>query len=124
MVVDDDEATAEMLASGLGRLGYEVVSLTDPQEALEAFSEDPDYWNVIVSDQTMPGMKGTTLYERLKAVRPSVRFILCTGYDDGASTDPASDSGIVARFLKPVSPQQISAAIAQLTRERRRAASA
>jgi PAS domain S-box-containing protein len=124
MVVDDDEALAEMLASGLERLGYEVVSLTDPREALEAFSEDPDYWNVVVSDQTMPGMKGTTLYQQLRAIRPSVRFILCTGYDDGASTELASESGIVARFLKPVSPQQISATIAQLMGEPRRAANA
>jgi len=118
MVVDDDPSMAEMLTSGLERLGYKVAGFTDSRQALRAFAERPDEWDVVVSDQIMPYVTGIMLFEQLKAIRRSVCFILCTGFDAGATPERARALGIAAWFPKPVLPQEISAAIDRLMRER------
>src|SRR5215471_18158873 len=58
LVVDDEVAVTDMLTIGLDRLGYEVVGLNDPEEAAGTFKEDPTAWDVVISDQVMPGTKG------------------------------------------------------------------
>jgi two-component system, cell cycle sensor histidine kinase and response regulator CckA len=60
-------------------------------------------------------MKGLTLLARLREISPALRFILCTGFSDGAGEDVALAAGADAYFLKPVSPEQLAAAIRRLT---------
>jgi len=114
LVVDDEMDLTDVITVGLERLGYEVVALNDPEELLAAFREDPAAWDVVISDQVMPTMKGLTLFERLKAIRPAIRFILCTGFSDAASEEMARAAGVDAFFLKPVSPEQLAATIRRL----------
>jgi signal transduction histidine kinase/CheY-like chemotaxis protein len=114
LVVDDDIDVTDMLTTGLDRLGYEVVALNDPAEALAVFGGDPSAWDVVISDEVMPSMKGLTLLSRFKAVRPSLRFILCTGFSDGDTEKAALEAGVDAYFLKPVSPEQLAACIRRL----------
>jgi CheY-like chemotaxis protein len=104
----------DMLTIGLDRLGYEVVALNDPQEALEALREDPGAWDIVVSDQVMPGMKGLTMFREMKEIRGDLRFVLCTGFSDGASEEAALAAGADAYFLKPVSPERLAAAIRRM----------
>jgi PAS domain S-box-containing protein len=122
LVVDDDVDMTDMLTIGLDRLGYEVVALNDPAEALAVFAADPSAWDVVISDQVMPGMKGLALHERLKAIRPRLRFVLCTGFSDGATEAMALTAGVDAFFLKPVSAEQLAARIRRLMDETPQAA--
>jgi len=69
---------------------------------------------VVVTDQVMPGMRGEALFRRMKEISPALRFILCTGFSDGASEAAALALGIDAFFLKPVSPEQVATAIRRL----------
>jgi PAS domain S-box-containing protein len=117
LVVDDETEMTDMLTIGLDRLGYEVVALNDSEEALAVFTEDPKAWDVVISDQVMPRMKGLTLFHRLKSVRASLRFILCTGFSDGATEKTALAAGVDAFLLKPVSPEQLAASIRRLLDE-------
>jgi PAS domain S-box-containing protein len=117
LVVDDEVDLTDMLAIGLGRLGYEVLALNDPDEAIVAFAEDPTAWDVVISDEVMPGMKGLVLFERLKAIRPSIRFVLWTGFSDGTNETTALAAGVDAFFIKPASPQQIAACIRRLAED-------
>ena len=114
LVVDDEVVMTDVLTMALDRLGYEAVALNDPEEAVRTFAEDPAAWDVVISDQVMPGMKGLTLLERLKAIRPSLRFILCTGFSDGATEEDARAAGVDAFLLKPASPEDIASAIRRL----------
>jgi len=114
LVVDDEPDLTDMLTIGLERLGYEVVALNDPGELLAVFAEDPDAWDIVVSDQVMPNMKGLSLFQRLKAIRATILLVLCTGFSDAASEETARAAGADAFFLKPVSPEQIAAAIRRL----------
>jgi PAS domain S-box-containing protein len=111
LIVDDEIDITDMLSIGLERLGYEVAALNDPAEALDAVREAPTAWDVIVTDQLMPGMQGLTLARELKSLRADLMVILCTGLDDGVVGQAAKAQGIDAFFVKPVGPEQVAAAI-------------
>lgn len=116
LIVDDEVDITDMLSIGLDRLGYEVASVNEPEEALADFQRDPDIWDVVVTDQRMPGMDGLTLARRLKTIRRNIKVILCTGVASSSflqQPDPILD-GV---FLKPVSPEQIAGAIRSLAEE-------
>jgi CheY-like chemotaxis protein len=114
----------DVLTIGLDRLGYEAVAVNDPEEALAAFSEDPTAWDVVISDQVMPRIKGLALFERLKALRPALRFILCSGETGDVIERVALDAGVDAFLRKPVPPEQLAAAIRRLMDEKAVAAAA
>ena len=117
LVVDDETMITEMLAVGLGRLGYQVECRNNPQEALRLFTKDPQRWDVVISDEVMPCMRGSLLFERLKAIDPDLRFILCTGFSDEVTEETFRAQGIDAFFHKPTSPEQLGAAIRRLVME-------
>ncbi len=108
LVVDDDRDLAQALTIGLHRYGYEVLSLTNPADALRIFSEEPGRWDLVVSDQVMPGMTGLRLVAKLKELRPDLRAILYTGFDEKITAGTASLQGIDALLHKPVTPQQLA----------------
>jgi PAS domain S-box-containing protein len=114
LIVDDDMDVADMLSIGLGRFGYEVATLNDPQEALAAFSEDPASWDVAVIDRVMPEMDGIALAGRLRAIRADLRVILCTGLDDGSFDHADGVDSFDLFYTKPVAPEQIAGAIRAL----------
>jgi CheY-like chemotaxis protein len=108
LVIDDEVDLTDMLSIGLGRLGYDVTGCNDPVEALAAFEEDPEAWDIVITDQAMPAMKGTAVIKRLKAMRPACPVILCTGFADGATEEAALAAGADAFLLKPVEAQRIA----------------
>ena len=117
LVIDDDSDTADVLTIGLDRLGYEVVALNDPDEALSIFADNPSAWDVVISDQVMPHIKGLALFERMRALRPALRFILCSGESGERRQElerGALDSGVDTFIYKPASPEQLAAAIRHL----------
>lgn len=114
LIVDDDVDVGDMLSIGLARVGYEVAVSNDPLEALEAFTEEPNGWDVAVIDRMMPEMDGLELAQRLKAIRPDLRLILCTGLDDGTIESPEGGQGFDLFLVKPISPDQVAGGIRRL----------
>jgi PAS domain S-box-containing protein len=114
LVVDDDVDVGDMLAIGLERLGYEVIALNDPREALEAFRAAPGEWDVAVIDRVMPGMEGLALARALRAIRRELRIILCTGLDDGTIDPRSAGRPFDLFYRKPVAPEQVAAGIRRL----------
>jgi DNA-binding NtrC family response regulator len=114
LVVDDEPDLLEMMRIGLGRLGYSVIGYSDPARALEAFRRDPDRWDIVVTDQVMPGINGGALIAKLREIRPRCPIILCTGFSDDATERLASEAGVAGFFLKPVEPYRIAETIRAL----------
>ena len=114
LIVDDEQDIVDMLSIGLDRLGYETVGVTDPIEALAAFEEDPMAWDVVVTDQVMPNMRGLELIRKLKAIRPDIRAVLCTGYSEGASETISRAAGADSFLLKPLDAMRIAHSIRKL----------
>ena len=108
LFVDDDEILAEMSKDMLERLGYIVTEKRSSFEALEAFKKTPDAFDVIITDQTMPGMIGSDLARRMLQIRPDIPIILCTGFSNLIDENSAKTIGIKEFALKPLTMETIA----------------
>jgi CheY-like chemotaxis protein len=115
LVIDDERDVADVLVIGLGSLGYRVTAFNDPAAAIAAFDQTSDAWDIVISDQVMPRLDGFAVCARLKAIRPALRFILCTGFAAAAAEEQATEIGVDAFFIKPVSPERLAQCIRTLT---------
>jgi DNA-binding NtrC family response regulator len=95
----------------LKRLGYEVVSQTSPAAALEIFKAEPRAFDLVISDQTMPGLTGDALAGELMRINPEIPVILCTGYSQLIDAQKAKEKGIQALVMKPILINEMDAAI-------------
>lgn len=102
LLVDDDTAVCVSHHLLLTRLGYRVTAKTDPIDALNTFSENPDDFDLLISDLTMPRMTGVDLIEKILVIRPELPTILASG-SSGASNDPAWLFGEGNLLSKPAS---------------------
>ena len=86
----------------LERLGYQVTIRTSSIEALELFRSKPQYFDLVVTDMTMPNMSGDELAMELMALRSDIPVILCTGYSKKLSEEESAEIGIKAFAYKPI----------------------
>ena len=86
----------------LETLGYEVHIFTNAADALEAFKQNPDHFDVLVTDQTMPGMTGEKLAQEVMRCRPDFPVILCSGFSYTMNEEKAGAMGLQAYLTKPV----------------------
>ena len=103
LFVDDEPPLARLGARLLESLGYQVTSRTSSYEALELFKEKPDYFDLVITDMTMPHMTGDELACEVKKVRPDMPVVVCTGYSTKISEEQAAQIGINAFTYKPLS---------------------
>ena len=111
LFVDDEEDLVEIGQQMLGRLGYEFVAGTSSIEALKAFRTQPDKFDMVITDQTMPNMTGAELAQELMRIRPDIPIILCTGYSEVISEDKAKAIGIREFLMKPLDIHDLAKAI-------------
>jgi PAS domain S-box-containing protein len=102
LFVDDEKMLADIGEKILKRLGYDVCSRTSPIEALEFFKSKPNYFDLVISDQTMPGMTGDVFAKELMKINPGIPVILCTGYSQLINQQRAVENGIKALVMKPI----------------------
>ena len=107
LFVDDEHVLVEMGQSLLERFGYEVTACTSSLDALAIFQRDPHQFDVVITDQTMPGMTGIDLARRMLQVRPDLPIILCTGYSKLVDEVQAKACGIKGFAFKPLAKKEI-----------------
>jgi len=101
LYVDDEEALVFLALRSLKRLGFEVRGVSDPVEALQLFQDDPQAFDVVVTDISMPGLSGFELARGLKAARPEIPVVMTSGFIREADRSLAADIGVQALILKP-----------------------
>lgn len=114
LFVDDEELLADVSKEMLERMGYAVTVHTSGSEALAVFMEDPDRFDLVITDQTMPGMTGIELARQILAVRPALPIILCTGFSSVVDEEAARGAGIREFALKPLSREMIGQLIRKI----------
>jgi signal transduction histidine kinase/ActR/RegA family two-component response regulator len=114
LFVDDEKALVDIGVQLLEHLGYQVVARTSSIEALEAFRNQPEKFDLVVSDQTMPNMTGEMLAKELLRIRPDIPIVLCTGYSEMISEEKAIALGIKKLIMKPILMREISQTIRQI----------
>ena len=111
LFVDDEQALVKMGKQLLEFLGYKVTTSTSSIEALELFKVQPDKFDLVITDLTMPNMTGDELAQKLMAIRPDIPVILCTGFSTKMTAEKTKKMGIRAFVLKPVIKQDIAETI-------------
>ena len=114
LVVDDDEAYLAMVETALRRVGHRVQSTSDPREALKWIESGSYKWDVLVSDQTMPHIRGSDLVKSCKGINPNTMCIICTGFSSGLNEDQAITAGADGFMLKPYNVADLVALVARL----------
>jgi len=82
LLVDDEQLVLKATGRMLAHLGYRAVSFAEPIAALEAFRREPDRFDLVVSDRSMPDLDGAALLREVARIRPGTPSILCTGFAD------------------------------------------
>ncbi|BCS95214.1 hypothetical protein DSLASN_08460 [Desulfoluna limicola] len=108
LFVDDEPYLAEMGQEMLERLGYQVTVARESIKAWELFEKDPEAFDLVITDQTMPEMTGAALSEYILRLRPGFPIILCTGYSSLISEEKAKSMGIREFALKPLVKRDIA----------------
>jgi CheY-like chemotaxis protein len=105
LVVDDDVDFAEMLAENLESHGCTVVTAHSGEDAVKVFGDDE--FDFCFLDVQLPGIDGVETLKRLKAIKPSVRAVIMTGYAIEESLEQADEIGIVKAFQKPLDLSEV-----------------
>ncbi len=107
LTVDDEITIVTLHKAVLSRLGYTVTTKTSSEEALAALKADPQGFDLLITDQTMPTLSGAKLAEEVLRFRPDIPIILCTGYSTTLSEEKAMEIGIKKYFSKPVARKDL-----------------
>ncbi len=112
--VDDESFIADLGAEMLEVYGYKVQKFTDPVKALELIRGNPDAFDMLITDMTMPGMTGEHLARKVLELRPDMPVILCTGFSEQMNAEKAERLGIKKFLIKPVSPKELARSVRDL----------
>jgi two-component system, cell cycle sensor histidine kinase and response regulator CckA len=111
LFVDDEVALADIAASMLTSLGYQVTREVNSHDALTLFRTKPFAFDLVITDFTMPKMTGEQLAAEISRIRADIPIILCTGYSVTMDDQRAAAMGIRAVVMKPVLKHEIAQTI-------------
>ncbi|MEZ5338564.1 MAG: PAS domain S-box protein [bacterium] len=111
LLVDDEEMITHVVSGMLEALGYEVTACVGSPRAWELFSADPQAFDLVLTDQTMPQITGDELARRMLAIRPELPIVICTGYSQTLPPEAAKRLGIREYLFKPVRMHELAAAL-------------
>jgi signal transduction histidine kinase/CheY-like chemotaxis protein/integral membrane sensor domain MASE1 len=120
LLIDDEDQLLAMAEELFAELGFEPVGFSDPVEALAALREDPQRFDLIFTDEVMPGLAGTDVAAAARSVAPHLPVVIASGYGGAGFEARALAAGAAMTLKKPYTHGMVAAAIAQaLTTPRR-----
>ena len=114
LLIDDEEPVIILMAQMLEKLGYHVTAFKDSLEASELFRSQPDKFDLIITDQSMPNLSGDQLAIQMKAIRADIPIALCSGFSDTLTRERAKQSGIDYFIMKPVIKRELAETLRQI----------
>jgi len=119
LVVDDEPDIIEIGKLLLENLGYTVVSRVSSLEALALFKSQPEQFDLVITDLTMPQMTGDKLARELISIRADIPIILCSGYSTQITEETAKKIGIQAILMKPIIVKEMAKLVRKVLDENR-----
>ena len=101
LLVDDEDFLVKLWKNILEKHGYKVTGYTEVKLALEDFKNNPHSFDIVVTDQSMPDIKGKELAAELLKIRSDIKIIICTGYLEDMERIDEIHMGICEFLLKP-----------------------
>ncbi|MCB9480988.1 MAG: response regulator [Desulfobacteraceae bacterium] len=109
LLVDDDENITKVISLMIIKLGYTCFSFNDSKKALKSFEENPDKYDLLLTDMTMPGIKGDELAGQIIKIKPDIPVIIFSGYSEKIRT--GENTGAYQYLEKPVRKETLGLAI-------------
>jgi PAS domain S-box-containing protein len=128
LFVDDEPELVDIGTRMLTSLGYDVTGVLSSVEALNMVSTEPQRFDLVITDMTLPKMTGIVLARKILKICPDIPIVLCSGIRESGTEEQVKSLGIKAYLTKPLSRREFSQAIRntldgdekQLTVERKR----
>jgi PAS domain S-box-containing protein len=118
LLVDDEEALVMLGEELLASLGYEPIGFTGSLAALEAFRAEPQRFDIVLSDETMPEMTGTELAREIHKLRTDIPIVLMSGYSGPRLSERARAAQVSNVLRKPLQAREIAESLARALKER------
>ena len=107
LVVDDEALLATFIKDFLECHGYSVVACNDGEQALKQLESNLDGFDLLITDQSMPGMTGVELIKKVTELKQDMPVVLCSGYDDVVDEGGMNKNNISFYLQKPVDNSQL-----------------
>lgn len=117
MLVDDEKPITNMLKRLLSRMGYRVSAFNDADQAIDFYISQPEAFDLIITDMTMPGMSGEELTRRIRETDQQIPIIIQTGFSEDLDIDRLQSLGVGAVLKKPVLEMELAQCIRKVIDE-------
>ena len=117
LLVDDEPDLLDIGEQTLIGLGYQVTSVLSPIEALDIFQQQPERFDLVITDYAMPRMAGDRFARQLLDLRKDIPIILCTGYGQDFTREKAAKNGFKGFLMKPIHLSEIAALVRKVLDE-------
>jgi DNA-binding NtrC family response regulator len=117
LFVDDELPLCNLCERHLKNSGYQVKVTADSREALEMVRNQPDFFDLLVTDQTMPDLTGIELAKEVLSINSMLPIIMCTGHSDIVSEEDALAVGIKRYLFKPFTKKELLDTIREVVEE-------
>jgi PAS domain S-box-containing protein len=114
LFVDDEASIIKLATRILERFGYTITGKTSCIEALELFTENPDGFDLVVTDMAMPIMTGTEFAKKILKIQPDIPIIMCTGFSEQVDSEIAKSIGIKEYIKKPILIDELTSKIREV----------
>jgi CheY-like chemotaxis protein len=116
MIVDDERALVALAEETLAALGYEPMGFDSSVAALQAFRAEPQRFDLVLTDETMPDLSGVELAREMRRVRPELPIVLMSGYSGAQLAERARAVGVAEVLRKPLVRRDIAEALGRALR--------
>ena len=111
LFVDDEPSLVDIGTHTLSSLGYDVTGVLSSVEALNLVSTEPQRFDLVITDMTLPKMTGIVLARKILKICPNIPIILCSGIREPATEEQAKSLGIKAYIMKPLTKAKLARVI-------------
>jgi CheY-like chemotaxis protein/anti-sigma regulatory factor (Ser/Thr protein kinase) len=111
LIADDEIGLLALYKEILESENYEVTIKENGADALATFRENPDFFDLVITDQTMPKMTGKELAMNLLQIRPELPIIMTSGYDQSLRSEQVNTDSIRCYLQKPIGLRQLVDAV-------------
>lgn len=117
LFIDDEFSIVRLQKRSLEKFGYIVIGETDALHAMELFKSDPEHFDIIITDMTMPKICGDELARKIKKIKPDIPIVLCTGFSEKIDVQKTADMGLAGFLMKPVDSKRLAIEIRKVLDE-------
>jgi len=118
LLAEDEEIVSSMVETVLDSVGLKVTTVTDGQKALNLFAQNPDAFDLVISDAVMPYLDGFQFFKAARDIRQNIPFLFISGYTEGLKSNLKAEGKGLRILPKPFSLDVLLAKINELLSEK------